>query len=327
MLILADRAAKAKPLSKPPTPKAKPFQQGNVNVPVAVWPYFDKVQLWLKHPIDRATIACLRKQCGHLYVGNYRARFDPSYRQRLEFKQPGDAALQWIARHDDALVNSIEIALDDVFANWRSRDDASDFLDYHLVRRWHGKQQIHRHSGKGNTRYDGWGARNSIVIYQQPFSRLTGERYVLHLEWRARGVRAVRSAGISSGQELPEFDHRKFWEKRLLLYTTTPERIGRYLRNRKRRSRSRTADPLDKPTGQIVLDSVDSMQELIDEYGKCLRIQRVMTKLSPENFLPQPDTLSCSNQAISPTRVQPLTLPYKTNLPYREKPYQNSSLP
>jgi hypothetical protein len=264
----------------------EPIQQVNHLFPLAVSPYFDKVAVWLKQPIDRATIAKLRKQCGGLHVGNYRARFDRSYRQRLEFKQPKYAALIWIAWQTSGLINSVEVASDMTFANRRQVEEAQEFLNYHLCRRWHGNQHVHIHY---DTRYDAspW-ARNKIVLYPQRHSRITGECDVLHLEWRAIGVDAVRRAGISSGQDLLNFDHRKFWEKRLLLLDTTPERIGLYLRNRRQGTRSRMPNRLDERQGTVVLDSVFSMQELIDECGRCFDIRRVMTELPSEPFLPPP---------------------------------------
>ena len=62
--------------------------------PLAVYPYFDKVQVWLKHLADDATIAKLRRQCGYLFADNRHARFGQGYRRRIELKQPGDGALR-----------------------------------------------------------------------------------------------------------------------------------------------------------------------------------------------------------------------------------------
>jgi hypothetical protein len=264
--------------------------QGHLNFPLAVWPYFDKVALWLKQPIDRATIAYLRKHCGQLHVGNYRARFDRSYRQRLEFKQPNDAALVWIAQQT-GLINSVETALDLIFANRKQVEEIGEYLDYHLCRRWHGKQQVRFDH---DTRYDAYRARNTIALYPERYSRITGECNVLHLEWRAKGVQPVRSASISSGKDLLGFDHRAFWEKRLLLLDTTAERIGLYLRNRRQGTRSRMPNRLDERQGTMVLDSVFSMQGLIDEYGSCFDIRRVMTELPTEAYLPHSHSLYSS---------------------------------
>jgi hypothetical protein len=254
-------------------------------LPLSVWPYFDKVQVWRKHPIDHATIAMLRKHCGSFYCGNYPAQFDKSYCQRLQFNQPTEPALAWIADQNDAFINSTETALDLVFTTRREVERAGEFLNDHLCRRWHGKQHVHICY---DTRYDASRrARNGIVVYPERHSRITGELNVLHLEWRSRGINAVQSAGILYGKDLLGFDHRGFWEKRLQLLDTTPERIGLYLRNRRQGTRSRTVTRLDARQGTVVLDSVNgSMQGLIDEFGQCFDIRRVMTELPTEPFLP-----------------------------------------
>jgi hypothetical protein len=171
--------------------------------PIDIHPYFDRIQIWLKRPATAAAITKLRKDCGHLHCDNRRARFDGTYRQRLEFKQPGDSVLRWIARRDDALINRAEIALDFIFGSTAQRDDAFEFLHRHLCRRWHGKRQgVRAYRGRrgsparpsdgeierANTRYDASrAARNSILFYRQPSSRATGQIDCLHLEWRLKG--------------------------------------------------------------------------------------------------------------------------------------------
>ena len=56
------------------------------------------------------------------------------------------------------------------------------------------------------------------------------------------GLKAVRRAGIKSGQDLLEFDHRRFWKKRLQFYEVDRGRLGRLIRNRRSSKRSRTTE-------------------------------------------------------------------------------------
>ena len=276
--------------------------------PSAIHPYFDKIQFWLLKPVDRATIARLRKQCGRggLYVENRRARFDARYRQRVELRQPSDQALRWLARHDDALINRAEVTIDLVFKSWAERDDAFDFLHRHLVRRWHGKRQqirVYKAEDKrtsGGTRYDaGRWAANRIVFYREEHSRITGELASLHLEWRLNGLKAVRSAGIESGQDLLEFDHRQFWQKRLLLYEVDCQRLGRLIRNCLSGKRSRVSAikqtsgyrvNIDGRTGETHRRVAGTVQELIDSFQRVrerVRVKRALSPLSNETLLPE----------------------------------------
>ena len=229
--------------------------------PIAVYPYFDKVQFWLKSPADRTTVARLRRHCGHLHPDDRPARFGQGYRQRLEFKQPDEDALRWIAGQSDVLINRLEVTLDMIYPDQRALEDAGEFLERHLVRRWHGRTQKIKVVGK--TRYDApRGAPNGMVMYPESYSRQTGELFCLHLEWRINNARAARGAGIRAGTDLLRFDHRRFWRERMLLVEIDAERLGRLMRNRRNGTRSRTPDVgrfsgivtnLDRRRGGVVL--------------------------------------------------------------------------
>ena len=266
--------------------------------------YFDKIQFWLFTPLDRKTLAGLRKQCGRggLYVDNRSARFDRRYRQRIELKQPSHDALHWLAQCNEALINRAEITIDLVFKSYAARDDAFDFFDQHFVRRWHGKSQqiwvFKAEEGSHGARYDGpRRAPNTTVFYQEEHSRITGEVCVLHLEWRLNGLKAMRRAGIRSGQDLVEFNHRQFWKTRLLFYDVDRRRLGRLIRNRKSGKRSKLAAVkqtsgywvnIDGRTGETHRRVAGTIQGLIDRFRSAerVRIQRVLSQLSNAELLP-----------------------------------------
>ena len=246
----------------------------------------------------------LRKMCGSIYVDRrLGARFGQGYIQRIELRQPSPAALQWVANRPEALINRIEIALDYTFKNINQKDDAFAFLHSHLMRRWHGKKQKIKlvRSGKrkreyelvdetemGQTRYDAGRAPNKIVFYRTQYSRITGEVNCLHLEWHGNGKKAVQALGIKTGEDLLKFNHRAFWQKRLRLYRVDEDRLGRLVRNRKSGKRSRVSNNLDGRMGHILISSVGSVQELIDQYGTWGRISRALQPIPNEEWLPAP---------------------------------------
>src|SRR5262249_16841174 len=156
------------------------------------------------------------------------------------------------------------------------RDLAFKFLHRHLIRRWHSSRQpiLIFGGGRGkpaqpsdiehaNSRYDAARtAPNSIPFYRENHSRITGEGNCLHLEWRGKGARAVRAAGIAVG-DLLDFDHHAFWKKRLLLLDGEPELLGKFLRNCSSGKRSRVATPDDSKAGGILSKRFETMQQLI----------------------------------------------------------------
>ncbi len=260
--------------------------------PGAVHFYFDKIAVWLRQPASPDDIRRLRRHAGHLYVTNTPARFGQGFRQRLEFKQPDSDVIAFLATRSDALVNAIEFSFDLAFADVLEREEAFEFLHRHLVRRWHGRRQQVRFvgagaeeagGGAGGTRYDGTrAAPNRLVLYQEEASRITGEVVpLLHLEWRANGVRAVTAAGVASVVDLVGFDHQAFWRHRLrLLEVIDNEKLGRLIRQAQT---GRKEGPIvmegygvsaDSRFG-LILMRYHSVQEIIDDYGRGLRQERV----------------------------------------------------
>src|SRR3954468_16108495 len=82
--------------------------------PIARRFYFDKVRVWVRHPLTKCDEARLRKACGPsgLYVENAPAWFNPVYQQRLDLYQPSREALRLLDRLDGALVNYVEVTCD-----------------------------------------------------------------------------------------------------------------------------------------------------------------------------------------------------------------------
>ena len=271
--------------------------------PTDTHPYCDKVQFWPRKPLDRARLAWLKCECGRggVYAHDQPARFDASYRQRVELRQPSDKALRWLATCDEALINRVEITLDFIFESLAERDDTSEFLHRHLVRRWHNKnQQIRIYMPEaddyslGGTRYDAGGrSQNRAVLYRETHSRITGEINCLHLEWRLNGLKAVRAAGIETFQDLLEFNHRVFWQKRLRLYNVDRRRLGRMVRNKASGGKRRAAEihpsgtDLDGRTGEVLVRAYDTVQELIDNMRAHIKVSRALVPISIEHLSPR----------------------------------------
>ena len=277
--------------------------------PTGVFAFFDKLVFWTPRPLDRTTLAKLEGWCGSIDVRFRPARFNSHYKQRVELRQPPQAALKWLADQSDALINCVELALDLSFRSTADRDDAGDFVHQHLVRLWHGSKQsvrIYRPGPQGglfepaanlnSTRYDaGRWSPNQIVIYKQDHCRVTGELNCLHLEWRLNRLKAVRAAGIETGHDLLTFSHRDFWQKRLRLYDVDCRQLGRLIRNSDNGTRRRGFEikqsdrylvNLDGRTGEVFVRSFYTIQELIDHLKRRYRIQRALVPMPTDALLP-----------------------------------------
>jgi hypothetical protein len=285
--------------------------------PIAIYAYFDLIQVWRREPLDDATYSWLAKQCSHLYFENKPARHDYRLRQRVEMKRLSESALRWLVAQEDAYLNRLEIALDLQFLHEEDRDEAFVFIHHHFIRNHRGhKQQIVLLRGHGNkservydvnlaeTRYDGRrGSRNLFVSYKEDKSRITGEVLpVLHLEWRVNGVRSLRRLGIHSVADLDTFDHNSFWANRLLLVDISPQRAGRLVRNRIEGTKSRTSSLDDRREGSILLKACGgSIQELLDQHGSHYPIRRILTRIPNDSWLPNSGQPSVIYQDTSTT--------------------------
>jgi len=284
---------------------------------IGVYAYFDKIQFWVCEPLDFNTLGLLERSCGRggMHIENRRAPFNSRrrrYRQIIQLRQPSDQALRWLARQTNVLINRVEIAIDFVFTYRGDVEEAWDFLHQHLVRRWHRRSREIRvfqsaprdeDPGAGETRYDaGRDARNVLVLYSEDQSRVTGELNCLHMELRVTGGRATRAAGIKSGQDLPEFDHRAFWEERLLLYSVDRRLLGRLYRNHLTGRRRRTPEILQQgrygydvegKIGGAAARSCATVQELIDKFKSSIRIRRALIQIPKESLLPKCRKCAC----------------------------------
>jgi hypothetical protein len=264
--------------------------------PDGKYAYFDKVQIWLRQPLNDNAIQSLQSQCGQggLHVTQQTARFDFSLQQRLQLNQPSQQALQRLSKRNDVHLNAIEFALDLTFVHEDEKDDAFAFISFHHIKKWHGKQHVKFANG---TRYAAQRtATNNLTLYADRPSKATGEINCVHCEWRTKGRKALSRLGIVQIRDLLNFDHHAFWSKRLLLYRINHDRLGRAYNNQQMNTNRR--DPwlhrteggfvynMDKRTGAILVRAFASIQQLIDaktvkDTGNCL-VPITVNQLMPE---------------------------------------------
>jgi hypothetical protein len=288
----------------------RPGLQFALPEPIARYPYIDQIQFWLIDPLDQHTLHLIKTQCGKggLHVSNKRAKFNRRFRQRVQLRQPTENAFRLLAQRNGILINGVEITLDLIFRNRAAKEAAADCLHQHLIRRWHGSRQEIRVRSDANGviqfRYDARrSAPNKIALYPEDFTRVTGELYCLHLEWRAKGVKALRAGGIKSPTDLLAFDHRAFWQKRLCLYDVDRRKLGLMIGNRSTGRRHRTPKaiqrgkfryPIDAATGEHYARKHETVQELIHHMKSFCRIHRALIPISNEMLLPPQPTFLLS---------------------------------
>jgi hypothetical protein len=277
--------------------------------PVAIYPYIDRITVWVKQPLTNAQIVWLRQHCGKVHVRNRRADFDYLLKQRLQLCRPTDEVLRWLSRLPDVYLNYVEIALDWTFPNEFEREDAYEFVSRHFVKRYHGSQGIR--FVRGVTRYTGGpSVPNLFLMYGDLPCRITGEIFCLHLEWRRRRRDNLQRAGIRSIADLLHLDHRAFWQKRLLLAEFNLHKLGGIVRRHfsPQTSKGPWISYLksgvrwdhDRRSGHTLLVKFGSAQSIIDEFtGQC-RVGRCIIPLGVGHLLPPPPVFSMIYTSILP---------------------------
>jgi hypothetical protein len=257
-----------------------------ITAPSGRYAYVDKVRIWIEKPLSETEVASLARH-GLTRAERGPSPFSTGFRQLLHLSRPSPQALMLIARKGgEHRINYIELAQDLVFRTWPDIKEARSYFDRHLIKKHHREQGIRFVAGQ--TRYTARrGAPSNLVVYSDLPCRLTQEENCLHVEMRFTGVRSVRRAGISNIAELRRFDHRRFWQERLLLVELDYARLGRMLRNRRngarRRSSRSTQD--DYQVGLLTEQACGSIQQIIDTYRQ-IRVRDCLIPLDVSDLLP-----------------------------------------
>jgi hypothetical protein len=148
------------------------------------------------------------------------------------------------------LINRVDLALDFLVADERERDRLHQFIDQHLITRWHGKNRVKYFKGTRYTSARTWGCRQDVLYSDKP--SVTGGDFCVHLEHRAKGKAAVERLGIYDLGQVIAFDHRSFWERHLCF-----EAIDYRMLARQRRHAGRAKTPLLMDVGSSTRIDID----------------------------------------------------------------------
>ena len=242
-MLLVDALAQSNPIQGaarmlPSHHKTRPYP-----FPTEVVAFIDTTQFWLERKPGNSIIKFLKESCGHCYVKQGSPWWNSNLRCRLHLHQPSAKALRLL---DDYLteksltfiINQVDLALDLIVPDQHAVAQLYEFLDMHLVKKWHGKQSVQYHENTRYTSIKKWQSQQ-IVMYSQPQSRITGKPCV-HLEWRTRGKTMVERLDIYDLGHLINFDHRAFWQRCLCLEEVDFTMLGRQFQGR---GRARTPIP------------------------------------------------------------------------------------
>jgi hypothetical protein len=191
-------------------------------------------------------------------------------------------------------LNYAEFSLDWIFEDGDTKDAAFEFFARHHIKRNHRDQEI-RFSRA--TRYSGpRTAPNVVATYHDKVSKVSGEIYCVHLDWRIKGIDALKRAGIKTLRDAFAIDHVDFWHKRLLMFELEVEKIGRLCNNHHIHTRRRVPWTtrygsyqyhLDRRAGHAMMRRFGSVQAIVDLYRKQFDVSSCLVPINVDHLLPQ----------------------------------------
>ena len=235
-----------------------------------------------------------------MHIPKWRKRWDRvGYQQYVDLKQPTDTALNYLHSIGNVLINYVEFALDWTFNYEDECDAAWTFIDRHIIKRWHRDSQGIRYVKRKVTRYTaGRHETANLVSYADKPSRITGELYCVHIEFRYTRQRTLQRIGISSAKDLLNYDHHRFWKQRLLLRAIDLDRFGRRYNRQVLHKGPRTGAWIrrrmdgsvynqDRRTAGKIVRSYGSTQAVIDQYRKYMDVNGCLVDLDIGHLLPE----------------------------------------
>ena len=111
-------------------------------LPIGIYPYVDKVIVWVKRPLTQKETAWIAARCrgkvqiqrnGELiWISGRSTRVrhrNRAFQQRVQLYQPSDEVLEWLAGRNDVRLTYLELSLDLIFKN---EDGLGRRLSVHL---------------------------------------------------------------------------------------------------------------------------------------------------------------------------------------------------
>jgi hypothetical protein len=268
--------------------------------PTARIPYIDKLEIRLAERLTREEYLLLNRSCRLMIPSNGYRKYCFQYKVKLSLYQPTNEAIEFLASLKNTQLCQVEFALDFIFDDEMSRDEAAELFDQHFVQRnLRGDKRYVSNDGVYFTRYTikRWGPNNAVLYFDRP-SKVTGELYCVHFEWRISGTGNLRRAGFASAADFMKIDWREFWRKRLIFFVGNVKTFGRKYQNHRLKTKRRIewveifsggfAYNHDRIAGTIFRGL--SMQEIWNLYGRLwggvrpYLIQIDVNDLLPENI-------------------------------------------
>lgn len=269
--------------------------------------YIDTVELWFPWPVNEFQIKEIKDRCLGKVIPRYYSQENPQpYPSKLSIHRPQDDLFEFLDDlPEDVYPCRLDVAIDYITDTFESAREIQKYFELHWIKLWPGKRQLSRFQ---ETIYlaNNTGSRpsNNGTVYADKPCRIPGNHFgapCCHVEWRLAGKTNLRQAGYIEPWDLVDFQHRKFWEKRMNFRFVDFGRLGlmceqpnskrRKLRNSDYRHGYRFArHAMDFYSGNngIPIRPRESAHQIRDylRHCECTGFGKCIKKFDPGKFLP-----------------------------------------
>lgn len=254
-------------------------------------PYIDKISIRLGRRLGKRKLEQIKSDADHASIREGRPVPGGKKKFLLTIVNPSDQVFETL-RFECGFINHLELALDFPVKDEAARRALFNLFEEAFVKSHHGRHELVRYH-LGEVTHDAhasciyFGQRRpglNFVVYEDRESKVAPGRAV-HLEARFIGSAAVRRAGVTSVDDLMDFDYHDFWKRHLRLIKVDLALLGRLHWNRQNGRKRKTVDVFSRGTfdyhtdiarGSVLYrnlarhdyDDVYSSQLFIDRFGR-----------------------------------------------------------
>jgi len=268
---------------------------------IGIVSYIDTVQIWFPRRLKRYELDTIESLCmgKRMYPICEEMKFQPEWKCRLILQRPKDEVFDFLDEYfgSELLINKVHVALDLLTESFNDAEIVRNYINYHQVHLWHGKQVMVR--SKNSTYSGARNSRRNFVKYADRPSKVA-QMNCCHIELRFFTVGVVRNAGFPNILNLRDLNYHDFWKKHFQLRELDIEKLGRQFSKRpywkkpwiKFDIKGHPYDNFLRIANLIMRSCAHSdeggiVQDLIDRFrGTRLKVSKCLKKIDTDPFLP-----------------------------------------
>ena len=242
--------------------------------------YFDRVKLYLDSFTKRNDVEFILQANPKNDLKDKSLSHHDMLNRRLDIFQPEMFDLSRLKPAGDYAINYVEFSLDFATQDKQALENLAEFFAHHLVyeKKIRSKGKVFYYHNEKYTIYFSPKKQNKILSYYwDKLSRKHEGMSCFHLEFRLKGLDAIKGVNIITINDLLNFDHEAFWNTVLDLKKPNYELLGSSICN------DNVTRQAQNKRGNKEWEMIDSLQSYLQVNAqRCHAFERLNDKQLPK---------------------------------------------